>query len=85
VVDGSVLPGLDLLLGTLMDMFREGPDPLSPNLYWWRDGVITLLPSSIEGMELRSNPPESFVRLVESLPPASEGRPGPPGRRPGRA
>jgi hypothetical protein len=85
IVDQGVVASVDALLGSLLRAFREGPESLSPNLYWWNDGKITLLPSSLEGKELRFNPPESFIRLVESLPPASEHRPKPPGRRPGRA
>jgi hypothetical protein len=74
IVDQGVVPSVDVMLGTLADMHREGPESLSPSLFWWKAGKVTPLPTSVEGKEIRFAPPPDFIQLVESLPPVKSPR-----------
>jgi len=49
-------------------VFDSGPGSITPNLYWWRGGSLTHLPSDRQARSL--TPPDGFVQLLNSLPPA---------------
>jgi hypothetical protein len=50
-----------------MNAYQEGPGSLSPDLYWWHRGALTLLPSSIDRKGVQFFPPDAFVELLNSL------------------
>lgn len=68
VIDGpAVVRAVGVLLQMAMGMYQEGPGSISPSVYWWRDGELTLLPSSLEGSKLDFFPPDEFVEVVNRL------------------
>jgi hypothetical protein len=67
IVDVSIVNAVGLLLGIADAQCRQGPGSISPNLYWWKDGHLTLLPSNREGGQFQFIPPDDFVALLNSL------------------
>ena len=63
IVDVSVLGLLNALALIAHRRYAEGPGSLSPNLYWWTDGELVVLPTEVDGDEVEFEPPESFIRL----------------------
>jgi hypothetical protein len=49
-------------------MFEQGPGSISPDLYWWREGSVTLLPSQFDGSNIQFMPPDEFVQALNALP-----------------
>jgi hypothetical protein len=47
------------------DSHEDGPGSLTPDLFWWRRGTLTLLERADTG---RGSLPADFLRFVESLP-----------------
>jgi hypothetical protein len=48
------------------DAYDDGPGSLTPDLFWWRDGTLTLLETHAEGG--RSALPADFLRFLDALP-----------------
>lgn len=67
ITDLSVMGALQALLGAIPGMFAEGPGSISPNLYWWREGTLTLLPSLIEDGQINFTPPSEFIDMLNEL------------------
>lgn len=63
----AVMSALQALLGAVPGMYAEGPGSISPNLYWWREGTLTLLPSLIEGGQINFSPPAEFMEMLNGL------------------
>jgi hypothetical protein len=61
---GQALDLAQALLVNADGIWRAGPGALSPDLYWWRDGVLTLLP----GTPTSLSPPLAFVEVLDALP-----------------
>jgi hypothetical protein len=47
------------------DAYEDGPGSLSPDLFWWRDGRLTLLQTRDDGTQVRL--PAGFMRFLDSL------------------
>jgi hypothetical protein len=47
--------------------YRQGPGSLTPDLYWWRDGSLTLLPSSVDRKGVNFMPPDEFTSVLNCL------------------
>jgi hypothetical protein len=47
------------------DAYEDGPGSLSPDLFWWRDGRLTLLEARHDGQRVRL--PADFLRFIEAL------------------
>lgn len=63
----EIMGALQALLGAVPGMYAEGPGSISPNLYWWRDGTLTLLPSLIEDGQINFSPPAEFMEMLNGL------------------
>ncbi|MEM9067404.1 MAG: hypothetical protein AAGE52_02830 [Myxococcota bacterium] len=61
IVGIEVLVAINGMLMRLRHMHLEGPGSISDQLYWWREGELTRLPSTVEGDTLKFQPPQSFV------------------------
>lgn len=68
LVDLGVIQSINRLIATAGAMFEQGPGPISPSLYWWRDGSVALLPSQFDGTNVQFIPPDDFVQALEELP-----------------
>jgi hypothetical protein len=64
----GTIPAVQTMLQVGMNAFQQGPGSLTPDLYWWHRGALTLLPSSIDGKGVNFLPPDAFVELLNSLP-----------------
>jgi hypothetical protein len=49
-------------------MFAVLPHPVSPELYWWRDGDVTLIRVDRSGRDWHISPDESFQEMYAGLP-----------------
>ena len=63
----EVIQALQALLGIVPGMYAEGPGSISPNLYWWRNGSLTLLPSEIDGGQIHFHPPQEFMDMLNAM------------------
>jgi hypothetical protein len=68
VVDLGIIESLNRLIVTGVSMFQQGPGSISPGLYWWRHGSVTLLPSQFDGRKVGFAPPDEFVAVLNGLP-----------------
>lgn len=68
MVDMGVLESINRLIPTTAALFQDGPGSISPSLYWWRDGEVSLLPSHFDGGTAHFAPPDDFVHALETLP-----------------
>lgn len=60
----DALAAAQALLVNADALWREGPGALSPDLWWWRDGALTLLP----GTPTSLSPPVAFLEVLDALP-----------------
>jgi hypothetical protein len=65
--DMNVVHVVNAMIPMTVGMFHEGPGSVSPQLYWWRKGTLTLLPSEIDGDEIKFMPPLEMVELLNRL------------------
>ena len=70
IVDLSIAGSINAVLPIIHQAYREGPAPISPDLFWWRDGQLTLLPVRIENGNVGFYPPPEFVEVLNTLPSA---------------
>ena len=69
ILDLSVVEASSRLIQVAARAFTDGPGSISPNLYWRRDGVLTLLPTRLDGKRIIFAPPNEFVDVLNSLEP----------------
>ncbi len=69
LLDLGVVESVNRLVRTAIALFQEGPGSISPSLYWWREGAVTLLPAQVDGSDLHFVPPDEFVQALGALPP----------------
>ena len=67
VRDASVVDAVQAMIVNTQALHEQGPGSLSPHLYWWRDGGLTLLPATVEPERISFRPPPEFGALVERL------------------
>ncbi len=60
----QALDAAQTLLVNADALWRAGPGALAPDLWWWRDGALTLLPGTPSSL----SPPGEFVVVLEALP-----------------
>jgi hypothetical protein len=63
----NTVQAVQTMLQVGMNAYQEGPGSLSPDLYWWHRGALTLLPSSIDSKGVQFFPPDAFMELLNSL------------------
>lgn len=64
IVDASALRALDAMVVMAASLHAEGPGAISPNLYWWKDGVVRTLPTRETEEHYEFVPPDDFVDEV---------------------
>lgn len=67
VHNSSAVAAIQSMLIMANGMYQEGPGSISPNLYWWRNGQFTILPSRIEKKKLHFEPPEEFIQVLNDV------------------
>jgi hypothetical protein len=68
--DLSIIRSINSIIPFIHGLFDDGPYSLTPDLFWWRDGSLTVLPSRIDGQTLAFAPPDDFVAVLNQLPSA---------------
>lgn len=74
IEDLQALAALQTLASLAATEFAEGVGPLSPHVYWWRDGTLTQLSFPAEDGGVRIEVGEALTGLLERLAPGE--RPG---------
>jgi len=72
LVDLGIVESINRLIPIAGSMFEQGPGSISPSLYWWREGAVTLLPSRLDGSNVQFMPPDDFVQALNALPEAAQ-------------
>lgn len=68
VRDQTAVSAVQVLLGLAHQHFAEAPGALSPDLYWYRDGNLTLLPATeTDDGGLAFAPPDEFVEVLNAV------------------
>ena len=67
MVDMAVVQAINQLIPSAVGMFNQGPGSISPGVYWWRDGSVTLLPAQFDGQNVQFAPPDDFVAALNAL------------------
>jgi hypothetical protein len=65
--DLKVVQAVNFMSGMAANNFAESPGPLSDKLYWYKDGVFTVIPYQFKNDELSVMPPQEFVEMLNSL------------------
>jgi hypothetical protein len=67
IVDVTVVQAFGPLLSIAARQFEAGPGSISPSLYWWRNGTLTLLPATLIGRSIDFTPPDDFMAVLKTL------------------
>ncbi len=67
IKDLAVVEGITAVIALAADLYRQGPGPITPNVYWRHGGALTLLPTEIEGQTVRFSPPAEFIEMLNQL------------------
>ena len=71
IVDMKAILAINSMIPVTFGMYQEGPGSVSPNLYWWRDGALTHLPTKVTSQSITFSPPDAFVNeVLNKLPEA---------------
>lgn len=66
--DGDAVRAVQVLLGVAHRHYAEAPGNLSPDLYWFHDGGLHLLPTDeTDDGQLGFHPPDAFVEVLNRL------------------
>ena len=68
LADLGVVQSINQLIPMAVSMFNQGPGSISPGLYWWRNGSVTLLPAQFDGGKVQFAPTDDFVAVLNALP-----------------
>ena len=70
LVDFGAIESVPHLLTVAEEGYRDGPASISPYLYWWRPGSLTLLPARFRKGKVMFAPPDEFLDVLCALAPA---------------
>jgi hypothetical protein len=71
--DASVVPALQTLVGFAANGYSDGVGPLSPFVYWWREGELRQLSHADADGALRVEVDAEFGAVLEELLGPEEG------------
>lgn len=58
---------VQVMLRVADKLYQDGPGSITPQLYWWHRGALTLLPGRVDGRQIQFAPPDDFVEVLNSL------------------
>lgn len=67
IVDAEAGPALRVLVPAAIGMHRQGPNSVSPHVYWWRNRNLTKLEAKIEGENIEFFPPPDLVAALKQV------------------
>ena len=56
----ATVQAVQTMLQVGLNAYEEGPGSLTPDLYWWHRGALTLLPASVDKKGVQFFPPDAF-------------------------
>lgn len=65
--DATVVPAVQAMIVNAYAFHEQGPGSLSPHLYWWRDGALSLLPATVDPDRVSFRPPLDFAAVLRRL------------------
>ncbi len=66
--DADAIKAVQVLLGVAHRHFAEAPGNLTPDLYWFHDGTLQLLPTAEQDDgQLGFAPPDDFLEVLNQL------------------
>jgi hypothetical protein len=66
--DTTVLQALPSLAALARNMAQAGPGTISPAVYWWHAGAMTVIPTEIDaGDHVTILPPAAFIELLNEI------------------
>lgn len=65
--DAQAIPAIAAIRHVAARMFDVGPGSISPEVYWWHTGALTLIPTTVEKGRLNVEPPDEFIAALRAL------------------
>jgi hypothetical protein len=65
--DATVVPAVQAMVVNAYAFHDQGPGSLSPHLYWWRAGTLSLLPATVDPDRVTFRPPPDFAAVLRRL------------------
>ncbi len=69
--DAQVISAVNSLTVLATNIHRDGPGSVSPALFWWHAGAITVIDTTFDGKRIEVTPPPAFVEVLEALVPGT--------------
>ena len=67
IVDAQASAAIRVMVPTLATLAQAGPSPVSPYLYWWRNGLLTRLETRGNEKNIEVHPPQELLNILEQL------------------
>ncbi len=67
ILDIGIVQSINRLIVIAGSLFNQGPGSISPSLYWWRNGSVSLLPAEVDEHRVQFAPPDDFVQVLNGL------------------
>jgi hypothetical protein len=66
-IDGGdeIVPAAHTMIPITRQVHSSGPQSLSAHVYWWRDGLLTLVPTYFASDGIRFYPPTGLAELID--------------------
>lgn len=65
--NAGVFDAIPAMIQVIINMHRDGPGSISPNLYWFYQDEIVCLPAKISKGELNFAPPQAFSDVLDEM------------------
>ncbi|MCW1967632.1 MAG: DUF1444 family protein [Anaerolineae bacterium] len=65
--NAGVFDAIPAMIQVIVNMHRDGPGSISPNLYWVYDGEIIYLPTKLVKGDLSFDPPPEFSKVLNAV------------------
>lgn len=67
ILNAEAAAAIKVLFPAAIAMHRQGPNSLSPHVYWWRARNLTKLEAKVEGENIEFFPPPDLVAALQKL------------------
>lgn len=67
IEDLGVVEAIQKMIPAAYGMHEEGPGSLTPNLFWYHDGIFIRLPYEVREEKLHFIPPKKFLDMLNQL------------------
>ena len=67
IEDLGVVTAIQKMIPAAYSMHEEGPGSLTPNLFWYHNGIFIHLPYEVQEEKLHFIPPDSFMEMLNQF------------------